>query len=64
MACSVVDVLNRFGQIGQDAPAAAVADRTDLRRGWFRDTRNRVGFPARVSVSLGRRFGSCPNRPL
>lgn len=31
MACSVVDVLNRFGQIDQDALAAAFADRMDLR---------------------------------
>lgn len=34
MACSVVDVLNRFGQIDQDALATAFADRMDLRRGY------------------------------
>ncbi|GAA1783197.1 ADP-ribosylglycohydrolase family protein [Actinomadura chokoriensis] len=34
MACSVVDVLNQFGQVNQDALAAAFADRMDHRRGY------------------------------
>ncbi|WP_131736722.1 ADP-ribosylglycohydrolase family protein [Actinomadura roseirufa] len=34
MACSVVDVLNRFGQINQDALAAAFAGRFDAGRGY------------------------------
>jgi ADP-ribosylglycohydrolase len=32
MACSVVDVLNRFGQINQDALARSFADRFDVHR--------------------------------